>query len=63
MFLPQQKEKEKKVPNPLNELLLIMVINEKNPKVRRLMGIATFVGEMVKWSINVLKIWNPYKKR
>jgi hypothetical protein len=57
--LPQQKEKEKKVPNPLNELLLIMVINEKNPKVRRLMGIATFVGEMVKWSLNVLKIWNP----
>jgi hypothetical protein len=36
-----------------------MVTKEKNPKVRRLIGIATFVGEMVMWSINVLKIWKP----
>jgi hypothetical protein len=36
-----------------------MVTNEKNPKIKRLTGIATYVGEMVMWSLNVLKIWKP----
>jgi hypothetical protein len=36
-----------------------MVTKEKNPKVRRLTDIANFVGNMVMWNINVLKIWKP----
>jgi hypothetical protein len=31
----------------------------KKYKSRRLIGIATCVSEMVMWSLNVLKIWNP----
>jgi hypothetical protein len=41
-----------RVPNPL---LLLMVTKKKNTKVRRLIDIATFVGNMVMWSLNVLK--------
>jgi hypothetical protein len=36
-----------------------MVTKEKNPKVRRVKNIATLVGKMAMWSINVLKIWKP----
>jgi hypothetical protein len=34
-----------------------MVTKEKNIKIRRLTDIANFVGKMVMWSPNVLKIW------
>jgi hypothetical protein len=34
-----------------------MVTKEKNIKVRRLKDIATFVGNMVMWSPNVLRMW------
>ena len=41
----QHPHKNKK--NPLSQLLLRMVTNDQNKKVRRLRGIAIFVGEMV----------------
>jgi hypothetical protein len=48
-----------RVSNPLSQLLLLMVTKEKKLKIRKWTGIATFVGEMVMWSLNVLKRWNP----
>jgi hypothetical protein len=46
-----------RVPNPLRQLLLLMVTNEKNIKIRRLTNIATFVIKMVMMSPNVSRIW------
>jgi hypothetical protein len=46
-----------RIPNPLLQLLQLMVTKEKNPKIRILTDIATFVGNMVVWSLNSLKIW------
>jgi hypothetical protein len=52
-----------RVPNPLNQLPLLMVTNEQNLKVRRLTDIATFVGKMVMWNLNVLRRWKLYKQK
>jgi hypothetical protein len=52
-----------RVPNPLSQLLLLMVTKEKNLKIRRLTDIATFVGKMVMWSPNVLRRWKLWKQR
>jgi hypothetical protein len=56
---PRHNNKQNKGPKPSHHLLLLMVTKEKNPKVRRLTDIATFVGKMVMWSLNVLKRWKP----
>jgi hypothetical protein len=55
-FLAKTTSKTR-VPNPLNQLPLLMVTNEQNLKVRRLTYIVTFVGKMVVWSPNVLRRW------
>jgi hypothetical protein len=55
---PQTTNKTR-VPNPLNQLLLPMVIKELNQKARRLRDIVIFVGEMVIWSLNVSRRWKP----
>jgi hypothetical protein len=49
--------KKNKGPKPSQLDFSLMVTKEKNLKVRRCIGIATFMGEMVMWSLNVLKIW------
>jgi hypothetical protein len=47
----------KRVPNPLRQLLLRMETKEKNIKIRRLTDIATFVIKMVMMSPNVSRRW------
>jgi hypothetical protein len=45
--------------NHLLQFLLLMVTNEQNPKVRILTDIEPFEGNMVMWSLDVLKRWKP----
>jgi hypothetical protein len=48
-----------RVPNPLRQLQLLMVIKEQNIQVRILTDIATFLINMVMMSPNVSRRWQP----